>query len=288
MAEKWLETIPDFQRKIRPTNLNKLILAISRGEWRENGATIVFNAKGELIDGQHRLKAISLSGVPVWTIIVTHVSSGIETFQTIDDGASRSLKDFIQCPNSATVSSVLTTYWMVENGMFPATSLKSKKARPPHTDVIKLGKEYVEYISSLVPSLNAAGRVSGQPSFIVFLAFYHTKIYPLSQSKLSEFFSRLADGVELKQHDPVYQLRKRFLSVKGNEKIKPLAAQAMILKALNLYLDDKPANVIRWESDREVFPLLRGYKVGKNQQKLLEQTLVGYEARSNEVKEVSI
>jgi hypothetical protein len=147
-------------------------------------------------------------------------------------------------------------------------------------DIIKLGKEHIDFISSIVQSCSAAGRVTGQLSFVVFLVFYHTKIYPVNQRLMAEFFARVADGLELRQSDPAYQLRKRFMSVKGNEKIKPIAAQAMILKALNAHLDGKPVNVIRWESDREDFPPLRGYKVSKNQQKMMEQTLVGFESPS--------
>lgn len=274
-AEKWLEDVPAYQRKIRPANLNKLILAITRGEWRENGATIVFNSKGELIDGQHRLKAIAMSGVAVWATVVTNVSSGIETYQTIDDGAARRLQDFLQVPHVNVVSAVLTNYWLLENGLWPSSKSKTK---PPHADVLKLGKDHMDYISGLVSPLAKAGRITRQHSFVTFLVFYHTKIYPVNEDRLSGFFAQVSEGLELKQHDPAYQLRRRFINVSKSENIKSIVAQAMILKALNFHLDGKPSGLLKWEPGREDFPPLKGYKINDNQQRLMEKTLVGFTA----------
>lgn len=270
-AEKWLDSVPVFQRKIRTANLNKLILAITRGEWRENGATIVFNSRGELIDGQHRLKAISLSGVAVWAVVVTNISSGTETFQTIDDGAARRLNDFIQTPYSHAVSSVLVHYWTVENGLFPNTYTH----KPPTADILKLGQDHIEYISHLVPALWKPGRITRQHAFVVFLVFYHTKIYPVDSALLTDFFNKVADGLELKQSDPAYQLRRRFLNVIKSDKVRRITAQAMILKALNFHLDGEPCGTLKWDA-REDFPPLRGYKVNKNQRKLMADTLVNF------------
>ncbi len=50
MAERWLDKVPDYQRKIDPKQVKKLVIAIQRKEWRENGATIAFNDNDEVID----------------------------------------------------------------------------------------------------------------------------------------------------------------------------------------------------------------------------------------------
>lgn len=256
MAASWLETVPPFQRKLSDRQVARLVIAITRGEWRENGATIVFNSKNELIDGQHRLKAISVAGMPVWGIVIRNVSPGEETFQTIDDGKARSVNDFIMVPHANVTASVLRHYWCVMNGFFP-----SHKIVAPHTDVLQLGRPYMEYISSLVSALDQAGRVTGQTAFITFLVFYHTKIYPVPEHLLSTFFARVGDGVELRPSDPAYQLRQRFLSVPKTGAFKRMNAQALILKALNFALDEKPCGHLVW-ADKEDFPPLRGYKRG--------------------------
>ncbi len=51
MALNWLSARPDFQRKVDEKQVRKLAHAIRKNEWRENGATIVFDEKGNLLDG---------------------------------------------------------------------------------------------------------------------------------------------------------------------------------------------------------------------------------------------
>lgn len=256
-AEEWLRSVPEFQRKINESLVERLVIAITRGEWRENGATIVFNNRGELIDGQHRLTAIARSGIPVWMVVITRVSPGEETFQTIDDGKSRKITDFIRCANANVTSAVLLMYWRVVNGFFPDHNVPA-----PHADVIKTGKEYIEYISGLVQPCYMAGRITGHTSFLTFLVFYHTKIYPVDPNLISNFVGRVADGVELRVSEPAYQLRKRFLNVAKAGELKRMTAHAMILKAFNYAVDGKPINLIKWDQDVEEFPPLRGYQKG--------------------------
>ena len=58
------------------------------GNWCDNGETIKFNSNGELIDGQHRLRAILASG----TTQTMWVARGVDknAFMTIDTGMGRS------------------------------------------------------------------------------------------------------------------------------------------------------------------------------------------------------
>ena len=119
LAERWLSKVPDFQRKIDAKQVRKLVIAIQRKEWRQNGATIVFNENDELIDGQHRLKAVVESGATIESLVIRGVSSGEDTFHTIGDDKPRRLVDFLHCKNAVVVGSVLRMYWMVTSGLWP-------------------------------------------------------------------------------------------------------------------------------------------------------------------------
>lgn len=256
MAEKWLESVPNFQRKIDERQVKKLVMAIERNEWRENGATIVFNSAGQLIDGQHRLTAIAQSGKSVHALVVRNVSNGEATFHTIGDDKPRRVTDFLRCTNSNSVASVMRFIWVVTNGQWP----KSHEAIPT-ADILKLAGEWTDYISNLIQPLSQAGRFTGQTSFIAFLVFYYTKLYPVGSNKsISEFFARVGDGLELKASDPAFRLRQRFLGVSNGKEISRTMAQALILKALNLHLTNQPCGQLRWESTEE-FPKLIGYDV---------------------------
>lgn len=257
-AEKWLDSIPEYQRKIDDKQVKKLVMAINKGQWRENGATIVFNAKGELLDGQHRLKASILSGKPIRSLVVKGVSEEESTFQTIGDEKPRKIADFMKCPNVNVVSSVARMYWQLTIGQWP---IGHGGEVPPIADVLRLAKKWESKIVPLVGPLSEAGRFLGQYSYCVFLVFYHVHVRPVGDTaRVTEFFCRVADGLGLTATDPVYKLRQRFLNVGATGKIQRTSAQALILKALYLYLDRKPCSLLRYEPDREDFPALRGYR----------------------------
>lgn len=209
MAAKWLESIPSFQRKIDEKQVKKLVLAIQKERWRENGATIVFNEKGELIDGQHRLKAISLAGKSVGSLVVRGVSEDESIFRTIGDEKPRKLTDFVKCKNTAAVAAVLRMHWLLTVGIWP---VGHGGPVAPIAEVMKLADKWAEPISEMVPAVSPAGKFLGQLSFCVFLVFYLTKLRPVDNpERVAEFFARVSDGLNLTATDPVYKLRQRFL-----------------------------------------------------------------------------
>lgn len=264
MAADWLETIPSYQRKIDLRQVRKLEIAITRGEWRENGATIVFNSSGELLDGQHRLSAIRDSGVAVRSLVVRNVSTGEETFNTIGDEKARKLTDFVHVNNANTVAAVIRFYWMVLNHKWPEELHSGGADVVPISDLLKVGRGHEEYISELVAPTMAAGRIVKQTSFCTFLVFYLTRIFPTKRpERLSEFFARLGDGVGLLADSPIYQLRQKFLTMRGTESIPRKVRMGLILKALNFHMEEMTCSKLLYNPDREAFPPLAGYDENK-------------------------
>ena len=71
-----------------------IVDAIGNGEWILNGATIVFDASGNLIDGQNRLIACVKSGEPIDTIVVRGIERAAQI--TMDSGVKRKLEDYLK------------------------------------------------------------------------------------------------------------------------------------------------------------------------------------------------
>lgn len=255
LAEKYLESVPDFQRKVDEKQVRKIALAIQKGEWRMNGATIVFNEKGELIDGQHRLKAIIMSCKTVMSLVVRGVPSDIQTFHTIGDEKSRKLTDFLRAKHINNVGAVLTMYWDVVNGHWPPG--KGKEAYPI-ADVLKIGKHHIPAIEALcIDPLMKAGRLVHNASFCVFLAFYYTQIDPVKDiERLAEFFARVADGLELTRSHPAYHLRQKYLSLRPGDVIDHRTGKALIMKALHIYLQHEPCGRLQFRIESEPYPEL--------------------------------
>ncbi len=68
LAEKLLKRNPNF-RSMRVGLIQKYAREMKDDEWILNGATIIFNGDGKLVDGQHRLAACVEAGVKFPTII---------------------------------------------------------------------------------------------------------------------------------------------------------------------------------------------------------------------------
>lgn len=65
---------------ISPKAINSYAEDIKRGNYFLNGETIVFDANGDLKDGQHRLMGIVKAGVPVYMMVCRGIDPTITTF----------------------------------------------------------------------------------------------------------------------------------------------------------------------------------------------------------------
>lgn len=91
-AEKLLGTRPN--RNISKRRVTTLAAQLLADLWRFNGEPIILNEKGQLLDGQHRLSAVSQSGVPIVTLVLTGVPDDV--FHTLNTGTSRNISDVLQ------------------------------------------------------------------------------------------------------------------------------------------------------------------------------------------------
>jgi hypothetical protein len=285
-AMTWLSAVPEYQRKVDQKQVRKLVLAIRRNEWRENGATIVFNEVGDLLDGQHRLQAISIAGKTVRSLVVYDVPKGEDIFNTIGDEKPRKITDFMHVKNANVVAAALRTYWLILNGMWPPPNAGGGGIVVPHANLLKLIKKHADYVSSLVEPSKEAGRLTGQHSFCVFLIFYFARVQEGYMRKTGEFFGRLGDGVGLEATSLILKLRKIFLDASASRPIQRGVAKALVLKALNHYLNDEQIQgPLRFEIMREDFPPLIGYDKMNVPKDIVEVQSIGEEAESETQKD---
>ena len=272
LAMDWLSSVPEYQRKVHETQVNKLAMAITRGEWRVNGAAIVFNEKGDLIDGQHRLHAIVKSGKTVQSLVVTGIAKDDITFASLGDTLPRRAQDFLHVPNVTVVASVLRTLWFMENklllhslkgkGRSKTGAAKGLPTNPPVAEIVRLSKKHnPQALSELVEPLHEAMRMTKTGSWCVFLMYYFKTFRPPEEAaKVATFFARVGDGADLPADSPMLILRKKCLEGGiGNLVIPRFIMQAFVLKALNFHLVGQRIDRLSFAQDRESFPPLRGY-----------------------------
>jgi hypothetical protein len=74
-------------RRLSPTVVRNYARDMAAGRWRLTSEPIAFNASGDLDNGQHRLEAVRVAGVPVEFAVVRNASP--DQFEAIDQGYKR-------------------------------------------------------------------------------------------------------------------------------------------------------------------------------------------------------
>ena len=117
-ARRWLKKNVK-NRRIRSNRTTALAAAIKRGEWQINGASIAVIDTGKMIDGQHRLEAIELSGVTVKSLVVRGLPESAQ--ESTDRNLVRSFADALYIAEEANVTvlaSACSLMWRFENNAF--------------------------------------------------------------------------------------------------------------------------------------------------------------------------
>ena len=88
-----------------------LAAEMNRGYWRENGEAVIFDTKGILIDGQHRLQAVVNSNHEYLVPVITGIQSKVRP--TVDTGKKRSGAQNLQMAGekNASVLAAVLTLW---------------------------------------------------------------------------------------------------------------------------------------------------------------------------------
>jgi hypothetical protein len=121
MNAEILKITPDMAERIlltndsnRALNYNRVLLyadALRRGDWKLNGESVKIGTNDRLLDGQHRLKAIIQSGIPMTTLVIKGVDESV--FDTIDTGKTRTGGDTLRVmgvENATNIASAIILY----------------------------------------------------------------------------------------------------------------------------------------------------------------------------------
>ena len=98
-AKRMLERNIDGNRRVKDYVVAKYAKDMREGRWKDDvSGQIIVSDTGKLLDGQHRLIAVMLSGIPRAFDVKTGVPES--AFAYIDNGSSRTVADFIGIPNA--------------------------------------------------------------------------------------------------------------------------------------------------------------------------------------------
>jgi hypothetical protein len=229
VALSWLER-SGGNRAMRSDHIASLAAQMRRGEWVMNGSSIVFDAKGQLLDGHHRLMACHISGVSVEFLVVRGADTG--ALFTIDTGRSRTLADHLSMHggnNTAQRASYIAACVRVVVGQ--AVPLRTVDAYRAWEPTFREGTEAFFGMSLHLAKFLRAASVAA-PLIVAFKA---------APEVMPAVYLALRDGTELKGGSPIHTLREWLLGMNAARIPRDSAEMvaAKVFAALNAHIDGR-------------------------------------------------
>jgi hypothetical protein len=199
--------------------------SMSEGKWKPCSQLSFCN--GKLDDGQHRIMASVLSGVPFEGTVYHH--NDPSTFSVFDIGKKRSNSDVLAIEGNKNVNVLAATLQVLEKLHSPSGLPNAVGGRTivqvPTYEIMNVLKKYpgIEDSVNMVASYIKHFRI---PAASTAVLHYYLKramgdsIFSANnattEKNLADRFiiDKLLKGLQLTENDPVYQFRKQLLKIK--------------------------------------------------------------------------
>lgn len=265
LAEKMLEADMN-DRTLRKGRVVSYAQQMQRGEWAPGGdAAIIFDRDGALMNGQHRLAAVILSG----TTQVFIVLSGVEpkARDVMDRGLSRMLSDVLTMPprSEHDVNNLAAALrWIHRLNYIEAVGGRSPhygqvEHRPSVPELLSILDEHPDIRDSLKKVRPTMVHLHMRAATIA----VHYRCSRLDGNDCDEFFDKLHSGANLGERDPIAVFRNQMLGeARETRRMIDFREAALLIKTWNFWRDGNEVQVIKWnaggsKAGRELFPMPR-------------------------------
>lgn len=157
IAKILLKDLYDEQRPYHDTVAQRYAADMKAGRWNpDNPQPIIISDTGKVIDGQHRLHAVIISGCTIPMYVARGASEN--TYKVVDSGRSRSVADRIGgIPSANQVAALAKRIIIIDSGSTMNTALtNSQKYAVTQQQILGLIERNTDY---LVSNVRAAGRL---------------------------------------------------------------------------------------------------------------------------------
>lgn len=254
LARQWLER----NVRNRPISENTVIaygLDMLEGRWQYDGAPIRFDTDGNLIDGQHRLRACIDSGVSFENDVIFGLPP--EAILTIDihrprtAGHIAAIKGFHNASCACAVAGLIVLHR--RHGI---ERMNDPRCQPTKTEVVEAART-LPGLDEAVVQARLLGKKIAAPRVV---GFCYYQFAAQNRTSAQRFFSELANGLALSPDNPAYHLRERLLADRqAKTKLPQLDVVALFFKAWTYYRENRPLRKLFWKTDGpspEKFPYI--------------------------------
>jgi hypothetical protein len=210
---------------------------IASGNWALTNQGIGISADGVLIDGQHRLLAISQSGYPPIQILVVYGLS-MDSQKHVDQQAKRSARDLLMFAFNARVSrsapaigNCILKFELITTGYSPTIS------------------ELMECIDNYMDEIQALSAIPKNANFFAapFMASFTVAAKQHGIHRIADFMRSVEEGELLTKNMPAFHLRNLIVTQKKSSGGSSVQKERMMKcnKAIAAYLEGKEMGVLR-------------------------------------------
>lgn len=230
-------------------NLSEYVAAryakvMTEGRWMPTHQGIAFDSEGWLMDGQHRLRAVVLSGCVVEMFVIPDCDSA--TFAVLDNGHKRQASHLIKTPEPKTVAAAARILAVV-TGVYIGTRTEGGvyDGSMPTDIILDVADSWPE-LSDMAVASNGPykyGKIN-KPMHVAILAQACRTRYV---DRIPSWIDGLTHGVGLQANDPRLLLRNRFIrdSAILNGAVDRGATYNLIAKAWNAHAQSRPLGVLK-------------------------------------------
>lgn len=242
-------------RPINTDNVNFIAHAMKQNTFKFTGEPIIFGLNDDLMDGQHRLEALILTGKEQQFLTVRGVEN--DSFKYIDIGKTRSAADILSIQNIVNPHSYASIAKFIllfnKGGYEKAAGRQSyKRLKISNADISDFViKRHVSLTESRTYGfVKECNFLSGN-----ILSAFHYIFKQIDENDASEFCKKLADGKELEPKDAIFLLRQELKQdIINTRKMDTLEKIALICKAWNLYRKNRKVDNLKWDIIKDEFP----------------------------------
>jgi len=264
-AKTWLAEHNAENRNLRKAWVSKLAEAMRRGEWQVTHQGIAFDDDGVLLDGQHRLAAVTEAGKSVQMLVSRGVPA--EAYDTLDTGRARTAGDVLKAHGYTDTNIVAAATrcfiayheapprqnWGTRNAYGQVTTPQTLTVLADTPELLEAGPA----ASRVSAEVGRYGLRSGLCTVFVIIA----KHAPQTWEKLgSDFVEALATGMNLGPGSPILAWRRTMInysSPSSTSRRRSVPAQltvALTLQAWNAWVTGAPRQRAHFRLGMEPMP----------------------------------
>jgi hypothetical protein len=237
VAKQWLGKNAENNRLPKASKIPSYARDMLAGNWQtDTGETIKFDLAGNLIDGQNRLRAVIVAGVPVTFDVAYDVPQS--AMQVVDSGAARTAGDVLRIAGvSDRMRSSAIIRWIIKWDAKVFTG--SGGMQPTTTEIIgryMAEPDKFDAAASRSTDCQNRGLGTGSPAGVAHYLFSH-----LDYEQTHQFFDQYISGANLPDRSAVLALRNKIARARI-DRITRAEQLALFIRAWNAFRDGKPVD----------------------------------------------